>query len=111
MSEGDGTIRFVIEDDFHAERIGEPYTFLGEAVAELRRFGALPWDSAPNRAPCVGWDACGRDYWLIEVEGDVDWRCRRRLFVMQMGSAGAHWMVPRDEIEDRFASLPVEAET
>ncbi len=108
MREGDGTIRFVIEDDFHAERIGEPYMLLGEAAAELRRLGELPWDSAPNRAPCVGWDACGRDYWLIEYEGDEAWRSRRRLFVMRMGSGGAQWIVPPDEIETRFCGLPVE---
>ncbi len=108
MSASSETIRFVIEDDFHAEPIGEPFTTVGEAVAELGRMGDLPWDSAPNRAPCVGWDACGRDYWLIEYEGGESWRCRRRLFVMRMGSGGAQWIVPPDEIETRFCGLPVE---
>ncbi len=108
MSALSETIRFVIEDDFHAEPIGEPFGNVGEAVAELLRLGDLPWDRTPNRAPCVGWDACGRDYWLIEYEGDASWRCRRRLFVMRMGSGGAHWIVPRDEIESRFCGLPVE---
>lgn len=78
-------------------------------MAELLRLGELPWDSAPNRAPCVGWDACGRDYWLIEYEGDAPWHCRRRLFVMRMGSGGAQWIVPPDELESRFLDLPVES--
>ena len=108
MSTASGTIRFVIEDDFHAEAMGEPFGNVRDAVAELLRLGELPWDSVPNRAPCVGWDACGRDYWLIEYEGDASWRRRRGLFVMRMGAGGAHWIVPSSEIESRFCRLPVE---
>ena len=106
MSDATSTIRFVIEDDFHAEPMGDPLGSLGDAIAELRRLANLPSDEPPNRAPCVGWDACGRDYWIIEYDVvPAPWRGLRRLFVMRVGIKGANWVVPADEIATRFAAL------
>ena len=50
---------FVIEDESHAEWAGEFATF-EEALAELKRRASLPWDEAPNQAPCTSWRTCGR---------------------------------------------------
>lgn len=62
---------FVIKDEWHTEPIGE-YASRDEAVAELRRLAALPWNDAPNKCPCRSWRGCGRRYHLIEY--DSDWR-------------------------------------
>ena len=65
---------FVIEDEWHAEWIGE-YASREEALAELGRLAELPWDEAPNRCPCMGWRTCGRRYHLIEFDTSADpWR-------------------------------------
>lgn len=106
MIESTATIRFVIEDDFHAEKIGPTYTDLPAAVAELRRLADLPWDQAPNRSPCVSWDVCGRDYWIREYDmTHTPWTQLRRLFVLVVAAGGVKWVVPADEIETRFAAL------
>jgi hypothetical protein len=50
---------FVIEDEAHADQFGE-YISFEDAIAELRRLSATPWDEAPNVAPCTSWRTCGR---------------------------------------------------
>lgn len=58
---------FVIEDENHCETHGK-YHSLEDAVAELKNLTGLPWDKEPNRAPCVGWESCGRKYIIIEYD-------------------------------------------
>ena len=65
---------FVIEDEWHAEWIGE-YLSREEAHSELRRLAELPWDTEPNRCPCISWRTCGRRYHVIEFDTASDpWR-------------------------------------
>lgn len=65
---------FVIEDEWHAEWIGE-YVSREEALAELRRLAKLPWDDAPNVCPCMSWRTCGRRYHIVEFDTSADpWR-------------------------------------
>ncbi len=58
---------FVIEDEAHAEWFGE-FPTLEAATAELRRLKELPWDEAPNVAPCTSWRTCGRTYEVVEYD-------------------------------------------
>jgi hypothetical protein len=56
---------FVIWDEAHDERHGRFQT-REEAVVELQRRAAIPWNEEPNRAPCTTWRNCGRRYELVE---------------------------------------------
>ena len=41
---------FLIEDELHAEQIGE-FASRNEAIVELRRLARIAWDREPNQAP------------------------------------------------------------
>jgi hypothetical protein len=58
---------FVIEDHIHCDWIGE-YPDRAAAVAALRHLAETPWDEPPNRAPCMSWRTCGREYALVEYD-------------------------------------------
>ena len=58
---------FVIEDEIHCDWHGQ-FARLVDAVAVLRRRATLPWDEAPNVAPCMSWETCGREYAIIEFD-------------------------------------------
>jgi hypothetical protein len=65
---------FVIEDEWHAEWIGE-FASRDDAYSELRRLATLPWDEAPNLCPCMSWRTCGRRYHLTEYDTSAGaWR-------------------------------------
>ena len=82
---------FVIEDERHAEQIGM-FSDKMAATAELRRLASLPWDQAPNRAPCTSWAGCGRSYELIEYNSDHDpWRELSRNLTLDVSAAGVIW--------------------
>jgi hypothetical protein len=61
---------FVIEDELHAEQIGQ-FSDQPEAIAELRRLADTRWDQSPNLAPCMNWESCGRHYVLIEYDAST----------------------------------------
>jgi hypothetical protein len=83
--------KFVIDDTSHAEAVGE-FASLAEAVSELRRLAALPWDETPNVAPCMSWETCGRCYEIVEYEIDGQpWRELRRLAAFEVSSKGVVW--------------------
>jgi hypothetical protein len=85
---------FVIEDEAHAEWIGEFLT-MDDAWGELRRLSAIAWDQEPNRAPCRGWTTCGRDYVLIEFDDLANpWREIRRMSAMKVSAKGVAWEIP-----------------
>ena len=60
---------FIIEDEAHSEYIAEVQTW-EEAITELKRLSKIPWDKEPNQAPCISWKTCGREYIIIEFDGD-----------------------------------------
>src|SRR6185436_11639562 len=73
---GRGTARsmWMIEDEAHAEPQGE-FESLDSALAELRRRAGMPWDAAPNVAPCTSWRTCGRRYEVVEFDtAESPWR-------------------------------------
>src|SRR5688572_9642416 len=84
-------IKFVIEDDFHAELFDEHPT-LALAVLELDRLAGIPWNMPPNRAPCEGWENCGRTYHILEVDGTtLPWKELRRIPMLDISALEVRW--------------------
>jgi hypothetical protein len=88
---------FVVEDETHAEHQGRFATF-DEALAELRRRAEIPWDQAPNAAPCTGWRSCGRDYAIVEFDdAQSPWKEVRRVQALSVSALGVAWSVAGEE--------------
>jgi hypothetical protein len=82
---------FRIEDERHAEPQGE-FATLQEAVAELKRRAALPWNKVPNVAPCANWQNCGRHYEIIEYDVSTKpWRELQRISALEVSAKGVSW--------------------
>ena len=90
-----------IEDRIHCQRVAECET-LDEAISELRYLASIPWDQAPNRAPCKSWRTCGRDYELREVDDtQVPWKTLRRVFALKLSRNGVIWA---SDLEEKWHS-------
>jgi hypothetical protein len=84
---------FVIDDEIHAERVGE-FESREEAIHELRRLSEIAWDQQPNLAPCLNWRSCGRDYELVEYDTSArPWRELQRSMVLQISANGVRWLL------------------
>jgi hypothetical protein len=85
---------FVIEDEKHAEPQAGEFSTLAEAISELKRRAALPWDEPPNVAPCTNWRNCGRSYEAIEYDTSANlWRELQRIPVLEVTAVGAKWLL------------------
>jgi len=85
---------YVLEDEWHAEHVGE-FVTRSEALAELRRRAGVPWSEPPNVAPCTNWQTCGRNYELIEYDdATVPWRELGREAALEVSAAGVNWLLP-----------------
>lgn len=83
---------FIIEDEWHAEHVAE-FATRDEALAELQRLAALRWDEAPNAAPCIGWQTCGRRYAVVEYDdANTPWRELGRTPVLEVSQTGTNWL-------------------
>ncbi len=83
---------FVIEDERHAEPQGQ-FSTLSEALAELKRRAELPWDQAPNVAPCTNWQNCGRRYEIVEYDiSTKPWRELHRTSALEISAKGVQWL-------------------
>lgn len=80
---------FLIEDEAHAEPQRGEFRTRQEAIAELRRRAAIPWDERPNVAPCMNWRNCGRRYELIEY--DTSGTEVSRKLMLEISAAGVRW--------------------
>ena len=82
---------FVIEDEIHADWHGQ-FSCIDDAMAELRRLAQIPWDQAPNSAPCMSWKTCGREYAVIEYDdSQLPWTELRRIPVFEISASGVKW--------------------
>lgn len=82
---------FVIEDEIHAEQVGE-FSTLQSAWAALRRLSEVAWDAHPNAAPCHSKHACGRDYRIIEYDtSSVPWILVRQYGGLAVNAKGVVW--------------------
>lgn len=83
---------FVIEDEWHAEPVGE-FDSRESALAELRRLADLAWSEAPNRCPCMSWRTCGRRYHLIEYDTSrTPWRRIGGDALLDVSAKGVVWL-------------------
>ena len=83
---------FVIEDEHHAEWVGQ-FPDREQAMLELRRLAGVPWDTAPNVAPCTSWRTCGRSYELIEYDDSREpWLQLSRVPMVETSAAGVRWL-------------------
>jgi hypothetical protein len=84
-------IRYIIEDELHAEQVSEHYLF-DAAGTELQRLASSPWDTAPNKAPCQSWETCGRQYVVIECDVSArPWRELSRMPALKVSANGSTW--------------------
>jgi hypothetical protein len=85
---------FRIRDERHDDwRPGE-FATRSEAVAELQRLAAIPWDEAPNLCPCTGWRHCARHYELVEIDPAVGRGMSDMHFepYLTIGAEGVEWV-------------------
>lgn len=83
--------RFIVEDEIHAEVIGE-YESLAEAWEELKRRAAIPWDQIPNLAPCGNSLECGRSYEIVECDvSSKPWTEVKRIAGLDVSVEGIDW--------------------
>lgn len=83
-------VMFVIEDELHAEPQGE-FSSREDALEELKRRSTIPWNEAPNVAPCTSWETCGRQYVLIEY--NESWVELSRIPVLNVSSSSVKWLI------------------
>ena len=85
---------FIIEDELHAEQQDGEFTSFQEALVELKRRAALPWDRSPNVAPCTSWRTCGRKYEIIEYDDSTrPWKQLSCVAMLEISAKGARWLV------------------
>jgi hypothetical protein len=84
---------YVIEDELHAEPLGEFASF-DDAVSEVQRISQVPWGTSPNVAPCKGgMENCGRHYEIREY--DLHRNPRRQVRVLEAArieANGERWV-------------------
>jgi hypothetical protein len=53
----------------------------------------VPWDEAPNAAPCSNSANCGRSYEIIEYDtSEVPWRELSRSATLEISATGTLWI-------------------
>ena len=68
-----------------------------QAIDELQRLAAIPWNEKPNRAPCSNWKTCGRNYEVVEY--DESWSEVRRISVLEVSASGVKWSDDLDKVK------------
>lgn len=82
---------FWVEDEIHADGIGE-FTTFDEAVDELRRLEKVSWDEQPNTPPCGNLKTCGREYVIIEYNADdTPYDKLNETYVLSTAATGNTW--------------------
>ena len=85
---------WIIEDELHGEP-GAEFETRDEAIAELRRLATLAWDEPPNKAPCMSWRTCGRNFYLVECDcsNPHRWRDLRRDAALNVSADKTEWLL------------------
>jgi len=80
---------FTIYDEVHSDFGPLPREFANveDAIGELRRRAAVPWNREPNRAPCTSWRKCKRR-WVLLGESAASWK---EPIWIEVSAAGVHW--------------------
>jgi hypothetical protein len=85
---------YIIEDDFHAEIIGEKFDTFDSVLFELQRISEIPFGEAPNKPSCGGWRDCIRDYHIVEYDdSQLPWKLISNTKVLQISASEIKWHV------------------
>jgi hypothetical protein len=84
---------FVIEDELHADELGQFASF-EQAVAEIRRIALVPWGTPPNIVPCAGgMTSCERHYEIREFDSRAKpWKMTQRIDAARIEANGERWV-------------------
>ncbi len=83
---------FKIEDEIHAELQDGEFTTFEEALVELQKRAAIPWNKKPNRCPCTNWKDCERKYQIINYDTtQTPWKELQRKNVLTISAKGVKW--------------------
>jgi hypothetical protein len=86
---------FVIDDEAHAELQEGRFQTRQQAIVELHRRAAIPWNEEPNRAPCTNWLNCGRRFEFVEYNDTaLPWKELSRNLILDISAAGVRWATP-----------------
>ena len=86
--------KFVIEDAIHLDW-HESFASLDAALERVRRLARTPWSKPPNRAPCIGWETCGREWEILDYDvSETPWQLRARIPALAISRDGATWHSP-----------------
>jgi hypothetical protein len=84
---------FIIEDEFHAEIQDGRFETRLEAIEEMKRRAAIPWNEPPNCAPCMSWRTCGRRYEIVEFDDSrLPWKQLSRTPMLEVSADGVRWL-------------------
>jgi len=85
---------YVVDDDLHYD-LSLRFATFAEALAEIRRLAALPWDDEDAQAPCIDWETCERHYVNYEYD-DSKGRAEevRQMPVATVSAQGVVWNEP-----------------
>ncbi len=84
---------FQLEDEFHAEPVGEDFETMEAALAALRKVLSVPFSEPPHCPPCTGWEKCQRD-WVVNkfrVVSPEKWELVEQIYVAQSTPSGVEW--------------------
>lgn len=86
-------IKYVIEDESHAELHGE-YSSYEDAVAELQKIRNIPYGQAPNICPCTSSTTCRRNYEIVKFDTTVaPWKELERTRVLEVSAKQTLWLL------------------
>ena len=85
---------FTIYDEVHSDFGPPPREFANveDAIRELRRRAAAPWNREPNRAPCTSWRKCNRR-WVLLGESEA---IRKEPIWVEVSATGVEWAEETD---------------
>ena len=84
---------FVIDDEIHCELQEGRFVSFAEAYEEVRLRSLIPWNEAPNVAPCTSWRTCGRVYEIVEYDDSFKpWLELQRVPIFKISAAGVKWL-------------------
>lgn len=86
---------FQLEDEFHAEPVGQGFESMEQALTALREILTVPFSEPPHCPPCTGWKECQRD-WVINkyrVLSPDNWKLVEQSYVARSTPTGVEWQV------------------
>lgn len=84
---------FQLEDEFHAEPVGEDFESMEAALSALREVLSVPFSEPPHCPPCTDWTECQRD-WVINkfrVVLSETWELVEQTYVAKSTPNGVQW--------------------